>query len=41
MSALLEIRNLTVRFHTPDGVVHAVNDVTYTLQDGETLGGLW
>ncbi|MCC7372473.1 MAG: ABC transporter ATP-binding protein [Chloroflexi bacterium] len=35
---LLEIRNLTVRFHTPDGVVHAVNDVSYALQDGETLG---
>jgi oligopeptide/dipeptide ABC transporter ATP-binding protein len=38
VTALLEIRNLTVRFHTPDGVVHAVNDVSYTLQDGETLG---
>ena len=38
MSALLEIRDLVVRFHTPDGVVHAVNNVTYTLQEGETLG---
>jgi len=38
VSALLKIRDLVVRFYTPDGVVHAVNNVTYTLQEGETLG---
>jgi peptide/nickel transport system ATP-binding protein len=35
---LLEVRNLTVRFPTIDGVVKAVSDVTFTLQRGETLG---
>ena len=38
VAALLEIKNLVVRFNTPDGIVHAVNDVSYALQDGETLG---
>ncbi|RME36933.1 MAG: ABC transporter ATP-binding protein [Thermoflexia bacterium] len=35
---LLEVRNLTVRFHTLDGVVHAVNGISYTLDQGETMG---
>ncbi|ARO15255.1 oligopeptide transport system ATP-binding protein [Ketogulonicigenium robustum] len=35
---LLEVRNLSVVFDTPAGVVHAVNDVSYTLHKGETLG---
>ncbi|HST16139.1 MAG TPA: ABC transporter ATP-binding protein [Gaiellaceae bacterium] len=35
---LLDVRNLTVRFPTPDGVVQAVTDVSYTLSRGETLG---
>ena len=35
---LLEVRNLTVRFPTIDGVVQAVSDVSFTLQRGETLG---
>jgi peptide/nickel transport system ATP-binding protein len=35
---LLEVRGLTVRFPTPDGVVQAVTDVSFTLQRGETLG---
>jgi peptide/nickel transport system ATP-binding protein len=35
---LLEVRELTVRFPTPDGVVQAVSDVSYTLRRGETLG---
>jgi oligopeptide/dipeptide ABC transporter ATP-binding protein len=38
MGALLEIKNLTVRFHTEFGTVHAVNDVSYILQEGESLG---
>lgn len=35
---LLEVRNLSVVFDTPAGTVHAVNDVSYTLDEGETLG---
>jgi oligopeptide/dipeptide ABC transporter ATP-binding protein len=35
---VLSIRELTVEFHTEDGVVHAVNDVNYDLFPGETLG---
>jgi oligopeptide transport system ATP-binding protein len=35
---LLEIKDLTVRFHTSDGVVKAVNGVSYDLKEGETLG---
>jgi peptide/nickel transport system ATP-binding protein len=35
---LLDVRGLTVRFPTPDGVVQAVSDVTYSLRRGETLG---
>ncbi|MCB0209610.1 MAG: ABC transporter ATP-binding protein [Anaerolineae bacterium] len=38
MGVLLEVKDLVVHFHTQDGVVHAVNDVTYTLNEGETLG---
>jgi peptide/nickel transport system ATP-binding protein len=35
---LLEVRNLSVRFPTPDGLVQAVSDVSFTLRRGETLG---
>ena len=38
MSSLLEIRNLTTRFYTQDGVVKAVNGISYSLEEGETLG---
>ena len=38
MAPLLEVRDLTVRFHTLDGVVHAVNGISYKLEQGETLG---
>lgn len=38
MQLLLEIRDLRVRFHTDDGLVKAVNGVTYQMEDGETLG---
>jgi oligopeptide/dipeptide ABC transporter ATP-binding protein len=38
MKLLLEVRNLTVEFQTPSGTVHAVNDVSYTLDEGEMLG---
>lgn len=38
MNPLLEIRNLKTRFYTQDGVVKAVNDVSYTMDSGEILG---
>lgn len=37
-SHLLEVDNLKMFFHTQDGVVKAVNGVSYTLDRGETLG---
>jgi oligopeptide transport system ATP-binding protein len=38
MTPLLEIKNLKTRFYTQDGVVRAVNDVSYTMDSGEILG---
>ena len=35
---ILEIRDLTVEFGTEDGVVHAVEGVSYDLHPGEVLG---
>jgi len=35
---LLEIRDLKTQFFTQDGVVHAVNGISYDLQEGECLG---
>jgi peptide/nickel transport system ATP-binding protein len=35
---LLDVRGLTVRFPTSDGIVQAVSDVTFSLSRGETLG---
>ncbi|MBT33881.1 MAG: ABC transporter ATP-binding protein, partial [Thalassobius sp.] len=35
---ILSVRNLTVEFATEDGVVHAVNNVSFDLYKGETLG---
>jgi len=37
MSHLLEVRGLTVDFHTAQGIVHAVRDVSWHLDRGETL----
>jgi len=36
--SLLDVTNLTTRFHTRNGVVHAVEDVTFSLDAGSTLG---
>jgi len=38
MEPLLEIKHLRTRFHTEDGVVKAVNDVSYTMDASEILG---
>ncbi|MGW8251037.1 MAG: ATP-binding cassette domain-containing protein, partial [Anaerolineales bacterium] len=35
---ILEIKNLSTEFHTQDGVVHAVNHVSFSLGEGESLG---
>lgn len=38
MTILMEVKNLKTRFHTQEGTVYAVNGVSYTLDEGETLG---
>jgi len=35
---LLNVQGLETQFKTPEGVVHAVNGVNFTLKEGETLG---
>ena len=37
-SNILEITNLYTKFDTEDGIVHAVNGISYSLARGETLG---
>ena len=35
---ILDVQGLETQFKTPDGIVHAVNGVSITLDEGETLG---
>ncbi len=35
---LLDVNHLTTRFHTRNGVVHAVEDVSFQVERGQTLG---
>jgi oligopeptide transport system ATP-binding protein len=37
VEALLDVRDLKTRFNSPEGTVHAVNGISYTLGEGETL----
>jgi oligopeptide transport system ATP-binding protein len=36
--ALLDVRDLVVRFRTADGTIHAVNGISFELEEGERLG---
>ena len=38
MGTLLEVKNLKTYFFTDDGVVRAVDGITYDLEEGETIG---
>jgi oligopeptide transport system ATP-binding protein len=38
MESFLEVKNLKTRFHTEDGIVHAVNGVSYPMEESEILG---
>jgi peptide/nickel transport system ATP-binding protein len=35
---LLQVEDLRVRFHTDDGIVHAVDGISYAVDTGKTLG---
>lgn len=37
MAKLLEVRDLVTRFYTEEGIVHAVNGISYTLDEGESM----
>lgn len=38
MAAVIEVKNLKKYFDTPRGLLHAVDDVTFTIEAGKTLG---
>ena len=37
MTTVLEVKNLVTKFYTLDGIVNAVNGVSFDLAEGETL----
>ena len=37
-NAILEVKNLKKYFKTPNGMLHAVDDVSFTIEKGKTLG---
>lgn len=38
MSALIEVKNLKKYFETPRGMLHAVDDVSFSIEPGKTMG---
>ena len=38
MSALLDVKNLTLQFRTDEGLITAVEDVSFSLNKGEVMG---
>ncbi len=38
MSRILSVNNLTVHFHTEAGIVRALEDVSFSIEEGEVLG---
>ncbi len=38
MTAIVEVKHLKKYFHTPSGVLHAVDDVSFSIQKGRTMG---
>ncbi len=38
MPELLQVKDLETNFRTNEGIVHAVNGVSFHLKEGETLG---
>ena len=38
MAKLLEVNRLKKYFRTPAGMLHAVDDVSFTIDEGKTLG---
>ena len=38
MTALIEVKNLKKYFPTPRGLLHAVDDVTFSIEPGKTMG---
>ena len=38
MSALIDVQNLKTWFYTEDGIVKAVDDVSFHIDEGEILG---
>jgi peptide/nickel transport system ATP-binding protein len=38
MSALVEVKNLKKYFEVPRGMLHAVDDVSFKIESGQTMG---
>ena len=38
MAPLLQVKGLKTQFFTQDGIVHAVDGISYDVEEGETLG---
>ena len=36
-NSLLQVSDLKTRFHTPEGIVHAVNGISFYINEGETV----